>query len=177
MRARVEADPPGYASPDELERDLKLVADSLDAMGAAHARRALVEPLLAQVRAHGFHGFRLDLREDAAVHTRALHDLTAAVGLGELDGAALRRELAGRRPLHASHVTLAAPTDRALEVFRVMRAIQDEIGGAAASTYLVSRTRAADDLLRALLLARGGGGVDLAREPGRPRGRRPPLWS
>src|SRR5437870_483939 len=109
-------------------------------------RRGLVEPLLAQVRAHGFHGFRLDLREDAAVHTRALHDLTAAVGLGELDGAALRRELAGRRPLHASHVTLAAPTDRALEVFRVMRAIQDEIGGGGASTYNVSRTQSADDL-------------------------------
>jgi phosphoenolpyruvate carboxylase len=165
MRARVGADPPGYTTPQELERDLALLADALETVGAAHARRALVEPLLAQVRAHGFHGFRLDLREDAAVHTRALHDLTAAVGLGELDGAALRRELAGRRPLHAAHVTLAAPTDRALEVFRVMRAIQDEIGDAAASTYIVSRTRSADDLLRVLLLAREGGLVDLSREP------------
>jgi len=38
-----------------------------------------------------------------------------------------------------------------------MRAIQDEIGVAAASTYIVSRTRSADDLLRVLLLAREGG--------------------
>src|SRR5256886_13676437 len=141
MRARVEADPPGYASPDELERDLKLVADSLDAVGAAHARRALVEPLLAQVRAHGFHGYRLDVREDAAVHTRALLDLTTAVGLGELDGEAIRRELGGRRPLHAPHVALTGPTDGTLQAFRVIRAIQDEIGVAAASTYIVSRTR------------------------------------
>jgi len=165
MRARVGADPPGYRTAQELERDLALLADALDAVGAAHARRTLVEPLLAQVRAHGFHGYRLDLREDAAVHTRALHDLTAAVGLGELDGAALRRELAGRRPLHAPHVPLAEPTDAALQVFRVMRAIQDEIGAAAASTYIVSRTRSADDLLRVLLLAREGGLVDLAGEP------------
>src|SRR5207247_6053114 len=50
MRARVERDPPGYGSPGELERDLTLVADALDAVGAAHARRTLVEPLLAQVR-------------------------------------------------------------------------------------------------------------------------------
>lgn len=157
MRARVEADPPGYASAAELERDLTLVADSLDAVGAAHARRALVEPLLAQVRAHGFHGFRLDVREDAAVHTRALDDLAAAVGLGRLDGEAIRRELAGRRPLHTPHVTLAGPTDGTLAVFRAMRAIQDEIGVAAASTYIVSRTRSADDLLRVLLLAREGG--------------------
>ena len=165
MRARVGADPPGYRTAQELERDLSLLADALDTVGAAHARRTLVEPLLAQVRAHGFHGYRLDLREDAAVHTRALHDLTAAVGLGELDGAALRRELAGRRPLHAPHVPLAEPTDAALQVFRVMRAIQDEIGAAAASTYIVSRTRSADDLLRVLLLAREGGLVDLAGEP------------
>ncbi len=165
MRARVEADPPGYASPDELERDLKLVADSLDAVGAAHARRALVEPLLAQVRAHGFHGYRLDVREDAAVHTRALLDLTTAVGLGELDGEGIRRELGGRRPLHAPHVALTGSTDGTLQVFRVIRAIQDEIGVAAASTYIVSRTRSADDLLRVLLLAREGGLVDLSREP------------
>ena len=165
MRARVGAEPPGYRTPQELERDLALLADALDSVGAAHARRTLVEPLLAQVRAHGFHGFRLDLREDAAVHTRALHDLTAAVGLGDLDGAALRRELAGRRPLHAAHVALAEPTDRVLQVLRVMRAIQDEIGEAAASTYIVSRTRSADDLLRVLLLAREEGLVDLSREP------------
>src|SRR5213078_2755136 len=157
MRARVEADPPRYGAPEELERDLRLIADSLDAVGAAHARRALVEPLLAQVRAHGFHGYRLDVREDAAVHTRALRDLAAAVGLGELDGEAIRRELVGRRPLHAPHVSLPGPTEGALQVFRVMRAIQDEIGAAAASTYVVSRTRSADDLLRVLLLAREEG--------------------
>jgi len=165
MRARVEADPPGYGSSAELERDLALVADALDSVGAAHARRTLVEPLLAQVRAHGFHGYRLDVREDAGAHTRALRDLTATLGLGELDGAAIRRELAGRRPLHAPHVTLAGPTDQALRVFQVMRAIQDEVGAAAAATYIVSRTRSADDLLRVLLLAREAGLVDLAREP------------
>src|SRR5207244_11256707 len=131
-----------------------LVADALDAVGAAHARRTLVEPLVAQVRAHGFHGYRLDVREDAGAHTRALRDLTATLGLGELDGAAIRRELAGRRPLHAPHVTLAGPTDEALRVFHVMRAIPDEVGAAAAATYIVSGTRSADDLLRVLLLAR-----------------------
>src|SRR6266536_597265 len=106
MRARVEIDPPGYAASAELEHDLTLVADALDAAGAAHASRTLVEPLLAQVRAHGFHGYRLDVREDAGVHTRALDELTATVGLGRLDGEAMRRELAGRRPLHAPHVAL-----------------------------------------------------------------------
>src|SRR5204863_29159 len=88
-----------------------------------------------QVRSHGFHGYRLDVREDAGAHTRALRDLSATVGLGELDGAAIRRELAGRRPLHAPHVTLAGPTDETLRVFHVMRVIQDEGAGAAARRW------------------------------------------
>jgi phosphoenolpyruvate carboxylase len=165
VQARVQAEPPRYGSSKELERDLSLLADALDLAGAGHARRTLVEPLLGDVRTHGFHGFRLDVREDAAVHTRALNDLTAAVGLGELDAAAIRRELASRRPLHAPHLNLAAPTDVVLRVFHVMRAIQDEIGGPAASTYVVSRTRSTDDLLRVLLLAREGGLVDLSSDP------------
>src|SRR5438128_706756 len=74
MRARVGADPPGYRTAQELERDLALLADALDTVGAAHARRTLVEPLLAQVRAHGFHGYRLDLREHAAAVVRSLLD-------------------------------------------------------------------------------------------------------
>src|SRR5438552_1892589 len=74
MRARVGADPPGYRTAQELERDLALLADALDTVGAAHARRTLVEPLLAQVRAHGFHGYRLDLREHAPAVVRSLLD-------------------------------------------------------------------------------------------------------
>jgi phosphoenolpyruvate carboxylase len=124
MHARIAADPPGYGKPEDLERDLALVGDALDAVGAAHARKTIVEPLRAQVRAHGFHGFRLDVREDAA-----------------------------------------APGDGVLQVLRVMGAIQDEIGAAAASTYIISRTRSADDLLRVLLLARDAGLVDLSRDP------------
>src|SRR3989442_8073937 len=99
------------------------MADSLDAVGAGHAGRALVEPLLAQVRAHGFHGYRLDVREDAAVHTRALLDLTTAVGLGALDGDAIRRELAGPPPLHPPHLRLTGPTHGTLPGFRVMRPV------------------------------------------------------
>src|SRR2546422_923140 len=156
MHARIAADPPGYASPREFERDLVLLGDALDAAGAAHARRALVDPLVARVRAHGFHGYRLDVREDAGVHTRALAALAMAAGLNLADGAAIRGELASP-PRRAPRVALTESTERVIEVFRVMRAIQDEIGAAAAATYIVSRTRSADDLLRVLLLAREAG--------------------
>jgi len=169
MRARIEADPPGYGSPAEFERDLRLVADALDAARASHARAALVDPLLAQVRAHGFHGYRLDIRDDAAVHTRALDDLASAAGRGSMDGPALRRELATARRRLGADGALPESTGRVLDVFRAMGAIQDEIGEAAAATYIVSRTRSTDDLLRVLLLAREAGLVDLAGDPAHSR--------
>ena len=78
---------------------------------------------------------------------------------------ALRAELLGRRPLVAARVALGEETRRVMDTFRAVRTIQDEIGDAAASTYIVSMTRTGDDLLRVLLLAREAGLVDLTAEP------------
>lgn len=166
---RPEPEPAAYTGADGFEADLALVAEALDRAGAVAARRELLDPLLAQVRAYGFFGYRLDLRDDAAVHTRALRELAGALQLEELDGEALRRELSGRRPLASPHLSLSEETRRTLEVFRAMRELQDEVGERAVSTYIVSRTRSADDLMRVLLLAREAGLVDLAAEPPRSR--------
>jgi phosphoenolpyruvate carboxylase len=77
----------------------------------------------------------------------------------------LRRELLGRRPLVGPHVPLDEDTRRTLDVFRVMRQIQQELGEAAAQTYIISMARGTADLLRVLLLAREAGLVDLASDP------------
>src|SRR2546430_5613177 len=53
--ARVGADPPGYRTAQELERDLALLADALDTVGAAHARRTLVEPDRKSTRLNSSH--------------------------------------------------------------------------------------------------------------------------
>ena len=58
-------EPAAYASPEELERDLRLVERTLLDAGAERATRVMLDPLLATVRAHGFHGFRLDVRDHA----------------------------------------------------------------------------------------------------------------
>jgi len=52
-----------------------------------------------------------------------------------------------------------------LDTFRAVRTIQEELGAAAASTYIVSMTRTGDDLLRVLLFARETGLADLAADP------------
>jgi phosphoenolpyruvate carboxylase len=162
---RVAHEPAAYTSASELERDLELVRENVTAAGAEHASRTTIDPLLASVRAHGLHGFLMDIRDHADNHTAALADIAAQLGLAPFDGAALRRELTGRRPLVGAHTRLADSTRRVLDTFSAVGTIQRELGEAAASTYIVSMTTSAEDLLRVLLLGREVGLVDLAAEP------------
>jgi phosphoenolpyruvate carboxylase len=154
-----------YKEPAELVADLELIRSSLIASGAVHAREALIEPLIVLVQTLGFHGYNLDLREDAEVHAQALAAIAKNAELPPLDGDALRRELTSRRPLYSPHAPLDEGSQKALDVFRTMRLVQDEAGPAAASTYIVSMAKSAEDLLRILLLAREAGLVDLTRDP------------
>lgn len=154
-----------YADAAAFETDLRLVREYLLAAGAAEACRTALDPFIALVRAHGFHGFLMDVRDHADVHAAALADVAARLGLAALDGAAIRRELGGRRPLVGGRLPVADETRRVLDTLRAVRTVQDEMGEAAASTYVVSMTTSPDDLLRVLLLAREAGLVDLAAEP------------
>jgi phosphoenolpyruvate carboxylase len=82
MTARVEAtrrltaardagreanEPAAYTDVAQLERDLQLVRDSLVQAGATHTSRITIDPLLATVRAHGFYGYLMDVRDHAQV--------------------------------------------------------------------------------------------------------------
>ena len=180
MRARIDAvrrrvaaqdagrpgyEPAAYPDAASFERDLLLVRECLEGAGAAAACHSVLDPFLAVVRAHGFHGLLMDVRDHAHALDAAVADLAERLGTGALDTEALRRELRGRRPLVAPHLVLGEETRRVLDTFHAMRTIQDETGPAAVSTYIVSMTTSPEDLLRVLLLAREAGLVDLAADP------------
>ncbi|MEO5589422.1 MAG: phosphoenolpyruvate carboxylase, partial [Gemmatimonadaceae bacterium] len=152
-----------YPTVNDLLDDLMLIRGALDAAGAALTRSRLLDPLIRSVRANGFHGMMMDLRDHSEVHTAALADISGATGVA-LDSAGLRRELVGRRPIIGSNVELSQDANRVMETFRAIATIQREAGEPAASTYIVSMTRSADDLMRVLVLAREAGLVDLAGE-------------
>ncbi|MEZ4231816.1 MAG: phosphoenolpyruvate carboxylase [Polyangiaceae bacterium] len=161
--------PRAYGKNQEFLADLELVREELSCTGAVYARTSLVEPLVDQVRFLGFAGHRLDVREDAEAHTRALTAITRAIGIPELDESGLRRELLGRRPLLSPHVELDEETQKTLNVFHSMQRAQRELGERVAKTYVISMTKRAPDLLRVLVLGREAGLVDLGR--GDPRSR------
>ena len=157
-------EPAAYPSAAAFERDVELVRASLLSAGATETCRAVIDPLLTGLRAHGFHGLLMDVRDHADVHAAAIEEIAGQLGIPPLDAAAARRELMSRRPLVGMNIAWSDATLRVLETFRAMRTIQEEMGEPAASTYIVSMARSADDLLRVLLFAREAALVDLAAD-------------
>ena len=162
-------EPAAYPDADAFGRDLMLIRGCLDAADADAVRRTLLDPFIASVRTHGFHGFLMDVRDHADAHAAAVDDIARELGIGAIDGASLRRELRGRRPLVGGGLSLADETRRVLDTFGAVRTVQEEMGAPAACTYIVSMAACAEDLLRVLLLAREAGLVDLADDPPRSR--------
>ncbi len=153
-----------YASAEEFWQDLDVVRQSLVHARAEQARRSLLDPLIGLVEVLGFAGYYLDLREDSEMHTRTLAAIAKAVGVPELDDAAIHRELMGLRPLVSAYAPLDEEAARTSKLFHTMREVQDEFGEKAAQTYIISMTKTSTDMLRVLVLAREAGLVDLARE-------------
>jgi phosphoenolpyruvate carboxylase len=158
-------DPRGYGEAAAFENDLILIRDTLGMLRGDCSIRLLLDPLLACVRAYGFHGYMMDVREDARLHRQALDDVTEALGMPPLDDNGIRQELLGRRPLVSEHLPLKERTFQTLGVFHAVRKAQTEVSAEAVSTYIISMTHAPEDLLRVLLLGREAGLVDLCEDP------------
>jgi phosphoenolpyruvate carboxylase len=71
---------PGYASPDELRRDLVLVRDCL---GSPHVASGAIRRLLWQVEVFGFHLASLDVRQSSAVVREAAGALLPGLASAE----------------------------------------------------------------------------------------------
>ncbi|WIH04338.1 phosphoenolpyruvate carboxylase [Xanthomonas translucens pv. graminis] len=166
MRARLQAtldDAPGaYAAPAELEQDLQLILDSLQANKGLHAGWFAVRRLLWRVRSFGFHLARLDVRQESSVHARAV-----AAALGD-DGWEARspKERAAVLGVYAGgdQTLPAAPDDagnaRLDAVFAALADARARHGADALGSYIISMAHNRADVLTVLALARRGGLVD-----------------
>jgi phosphoenolpyruvate carboxylase len=159
---RVRHEPAAYVSLGELERDLMLVRDYLIGAGALQTCRTTLDPFIASVRAHGFHGFMMDMRDHADVHAAAIEELMGRRGIANVDGDHLRAALLGARRRGRADASVSKETQHVLDTFRAIATIQDEAGEPAACTYIVSMTRSPDDMLGVLMLAREAGLLDLS---------------
>ena len=166
-RARQER--AAYPDVAAFERDLLLVRDYLSGAGAVQACSTTLDPFIAAVRAHGFHGFMMDVRDHADVHSAAVTEIMSQGHRAGGGGNRLREVLLGKRRRRGAELSVSPETRQVIDTFRAIETIQDEAGEPAACTYIVSMTRSADDLLRVLVLAREAGLVDLSGKKPRSR--------
>lgn len=153
--------PAAYADASELGADLELISESLTRARADFARRRLLDPLTAAVASHGFFGMMMDVRDHADSHRAALDEIALSAGI-TVTPDTLREELLGKRPIINENSRLSDDTARVVGTFKAIATIQGEAGVGGSSTYIVSMTQSADDLLRVLMFAREAGLVDLS---------------
>lgn len=157
-------EPAAYGLAQEFMDDLEVVDHALVSCGAERAREHWLRPLRRRLKLFGFHGLRLDIREDAGEHKRALAEVAASVGLDLSSAQALTEQLLGRRPLVSPHAKWSEATTRVLKTFHMIQQVHAEAGPAAAASFVISMASSVEDVLHVLLLGREVGLVDLASD-------------
>ena len=160
---RARREPAAYPDVQVFEQDLLLVREYLMASGAEQACRTTLDPLYSAVRAHGFHGFMMDVRDHSEVHAAAVKELLSQDDVGA-EVELLRSTLLRKRQSARKSRKLSAETRQVIDTFEAIRTIQDEAGQPAACTYIVSMTRSPADLLKVLVLGREAELIDLSRK-------------
>jgi phosphoenolpyruvate carboxylase len=161
------ADAPPYRDATVFEADLAVIERSLLARNRANRAAAAhrLAPLAHAVRAFGFHGATLDLRQSSDVFEAVVGELLATAEacpdyrrLPEHERVRLlSRELGHARPLVAAHFRYSDRTRRELAVFETAHALRGRFGAAAIDRHIVSHTESLSDLLEVALLQKETG--------------------
>lgn len=161
-RHEPSAEPPAYATADELSGDLRTLEAGLSAARCGRAADLLVRPVRREVDAFRFSTFRLDVRDNSPRVSAALTALWSArnAGAAPAPGSApwrqwLQSELG--RPLRPGE---PEPPPEALELvglFRLVREMRDKLDREAIGSFVLSMTHDAGDVLGVYLLAKEGG--------------------
>ena len=153
-----------YRVASELRADLQLCYDSLCSIGADQVARGRLADLLRRLAAFGITLARLDIREDARVHTRALAAVTTRLGLGSYSDwdetqrvAFLLEELASKRPLVPRPPVGEAYDDPDLERVLSCLAACREQPLEALGSYIISMAATPSDVLAVALLQKEAG--------------------
>ena len=112
----------------------------------------------------GFYLAKLDIRQHSSLHTNAISEITARLGLtkyydmNEDERASwLSGELSNPRPLIPRWLKLSEETTEVLQTLRTVGRCLAEISPEAIDTYIVSMTHSASNVLEVLLLAKESG--------------------
>ncbi len=155
---RTDVEP--YAHPDAFVADLAIVIDSLERNGGERLVGTALRTLVEVAKACGFHLMSLDLRQNADVHERTLHELfqRAGTGVRYLDLAeedrckVLIEELSHQRPLVSPFTAYGEETRRELATMEAAAQAVRDYGHGCLGAYVISKSATLSDILEPLVL-------------------------
>jgi phosphoenolpyruvate carboxylase len=156
-----------YDGVGPLRDDLRLLASTLEQVGARRLVEADLFPVLRSLDTFGFHLAALDIRQNSRFHDRAMAELLAAARVPDAERWAdwtepqrlelLNRELLSPRPFTRQWAGIGAHAEHMLEAHRVVRRHADAFGREGIGAFIVSMTHRLSDLLTVYVLMREAG--------------------
>ncbi|WP_159884479.1 phosphoenolpyruvate carboxylase [Paenibacillus puerhi] len=154
-----------YTAPEQFKSDLQIIERSLRNHFADYIADAYVQKLIRQVELFGFHLASLDVRQHSKEHEAAMTEVLAGMSI-TANYAALKEQekielltslLNDPRPITSPYTSYSESTHECLNVYRVVQKAQQEFGRSCISSYLISMTQGASDLLEVLVFAKEAG--------------------
>ncbi|SFT12672.1 phosphoenolpyruvate carboxylase [Paenibacillus sp. BC26] len=151
-----------YNSADELKADLCIIDRSLRNHFADYVADTHIRKLIRQVELFGFHLAALDVRQHSKEHENAMTEVLANMNI--VDNYAsltedekielLHKLLNDPRPLTSPHFEYSESTRECLDVYHTIYRAQAEFGVNCISSYLISMTQGASDMLEVMVFAK-----------------------
>lgn len=151
-----------YESPEEFIRDLNVIDRSLRHHYADYVADTYIKKLIRQVELFGFHTATLDIRQHSQEHQNAMTEILAKMNIVE-DYSLLSEDekiklleqlLNDPRPLTSPYQDYTESTEECLEVYRTVFKAQAEYGKNCITSYLISMSEAASDILEVMVFAK-----------------------
>lgn len=151
-----------YATPQQFIEDLLIIDRSLRHHYADYVADTHIQKLIRQVELFGFHLATLDIRQHSKEHEQAMTEILARMGIVE-DYSKLSEDekikllsdlLVDPRPLTSSYLDYSESTQECLDVYRAVQKAQNEFGSKCISSYLISMTQGASDMLEVMVFAK-----------------------
>ncbi len=161
-----------YTHPDTLHDDLRLLHEALCDRHAQGLAQTVIEPWILAVKVFGFHGYRLDIRQESRYYAKVMEELLGAIFSSEamtpLDEATRCRLIT--QTLATTPVPpmerLTPQTRETLALFSLLRRATQTLGPQCLGGHVISLTHQVSDVLTVLWLTcwaglspmAGGGG-------------------
>lgn len=151
-----------YSSVDEFKADLEIIDRSLRHHYADYVADSHLKKLVRQAELFGFHLAALDVRQHSKEHENAMSELLAKAGIASAYAELAEQEkidllhglLSGDKKLLQDGIELSESTQECLEVYTTIYKAQQEFGVGCVTSYLISMSEAASDILEVMVFAK-----------------------